>query len=155
MTKGNRGGKRGSGGGSSSASPKTYQSDMVHNAFADSMYDIPKTMAFPSNDRIINTVPELKAMKDNLNNAQIGDKVAFYTGDRYADATVFEKVGEKTWLMTDLNKTDDGVTTFSSGKYQGKKLLQLFSDRHFKAWTSTKDKFGSEYEEAYKKSKKK
>ena len=131
-------------------------SSMMNNDFANSIYDIPKTMAFPSSASVIKNVPSLRAMKENLDNAKEGAVVSFYLGNTgMEDTVVYEKVGAKSWSVTRLKNNNGNIEQYDgTSKLMGSDLLKSFADKHYRSFDS-KAQFTKEYEDAYKKLKRK
>lgn len=103
--------------------------------YAKSIYDITPTFAYPSNQRIVNTVPSLKEMQTQMNEAPIGTTIAFYVGDVGGDpvTAIFKKESTRVWTMGQIVKQVDNDSTKAYGaksRYQGMKALQMLSSAH-------------------------
>ncbi len=130
-----------------------FKSKVTNNPFADKVYAITKTMAFPSSKRIVEVVPELKAMKTAMDEANVGDSVSFYIGNTgMEDTVVYEKSSLRTWLVTRMRNKDGEVSVFGQRwKLQGMELMKSFADKHYRAFFDSKELFTEEYEIVYRK----
>ena len=135
------------------------KSAILNNSFANEVYDIPYTMAFPSSKSVVNNVPELKRLKNAVDAAPIGAVVSFHIGggDRHEDTAVFEKVSSKVWTETGLRSKNGKVEQYGGvSRHQGSNLLKAMADKKERSYyADNKAEFTKAYEEAYKKTKKK
>ena len=139
MAKGNSPAKGAGTNSSSKVISIAADTDKVQPTKAEQLiYDLPRTMAFPSSKTIVKNVPDLQKLDDALKSAPIGTTVAFsiaYGG--YANTKhekwVYEKTSDTSWKSTILR--EDG-TVRPNGSYRGIKALQSISD---KKWSSYGD----------------
>lgn len=129
-----------------------YKSKITHNPFADKIYNINMTLAFPSSMSIVEKVPELKAMKKAADEAKVGESVAFHVLYKNAEDTiVFEKVSVRMWKRTRLKMTDDVVKIYGHpDKLQGLNFIRALVNEHYRSYSRDNRKpFTEAYEKAY------
>ena len=130
-----RGSSKAGGGGGGKAQAQAQRPATPSEAFNDgteqrnaaqALYDIPRTMAFPSNDTIVKHTPSLSQMKQEMADAPVGTTVASNFNGVYR---VMEKTGTKQWTMQDYKIASDGTVSKygGGGKYQGLKAMQMMS----------------------------
>lgn len=112
----------------------------------EGIYNISKTMAFPSTASVVKRVPQLKELDQALKDAPEGTTISFNLGQRIGETWVYEKTGKSKWTASIVS----GNTVRNGGSYSGIKLLQSVSD---KKYNSLSEGMTSKELEIYKKKK--